>query len=239
MAAWQPLMRMMTHPPESDPQGMTNVLQSRNAQGRFVDEAGMTPLAATGWSWSSKFGDLNNDGFLDVYVVNGMIAEGILSHLPNDELVEQNQALRNDGAGGFVPAPEWGLGSTASGRGMTMADLDGDGDLDIVVNNLRSPAQLFENDLCGGESLEVDLRLPATANPYAIGARVMLNTSAGILQRRVRANAGYLSGETSRLHFGLPDNAVIERMAIRWPDGRVSIIDKPLPNLLLTVTRTD
>ncbi len=239
MAAWQPLMQKMTHPPEGDPQGMTNVLQSRDATGRFVDEAGISPLAATGWSWSSRFGDLNNDGFLDVYIVNGMIAEGILDHLPNDELVEENQALRNDGQGNFIPAPEWGLGSTASGRGMTMADLDGDGDLDIVINNLSSPAQLFENNLCGGSSLEVDLRSPAEGNVFAVGAQVTLNTNVGIVQRRVRANSGYLSGETSRLHFGLPADAVIERMAIRWPDGRVSIIDKPLPNLLLTVTRTD
>ncbi len=239
MAAWQPLMQKMTHPPEGDPQGMTNVLQSRNTTGRFVDNAKVSPLAATGWSWSSKFGDLNNDGFLDVYIVNGMIADGILDHLPNDELVEENQALRNDGTGGFVPAPEWGLGSTASGRGMTMADLDSDGDLDIVVNNLRSPAQLFENDLCGGAGLEVDLRFPSTGNPNAISARVTLDTSVGILQRRVRANAGYLSGETSRLHFGLSANAVIERMVISWPDGRVSTLDKPLPNLLLTITRTN
>lgn len=239
MAAWEPLMDMMAHPRVGDPQGMTNVLQSRDASGRFVDEAEISSLTATGWSWSSKFGDLDNDGFLDLYIVNGMIADGLLDHLPNDELVEENQALRNDGSGHFVPAPEWGLGSTASGRGMTMADLDGDGDLDIVVNNLRSPAQLFENDLCGGESLEVDLRLPSTGNPNAIGARVTLNTSLGILQRRVRANSGYLSGETSRLHFGLPAGAVIQRMVIHWPDGRISTIDSPTTGTLLTVTRRE
>lgn len=237
IAAWQPLMRMMTHPPEGDPQGMTNVLQSRDAAGRFVDDAGISALAATGWSWSSKFGDLNNDGFLDIYVVNGMIAEGMLSHLPNDELVEENQALRNDGQGGFEPAPEWGLGSTASGRGMTMADLDGDGDLDIVVNNLRSPAQLFENDLCGGAGLAVDLRSTLDKNSHAIGAQVTLRTSIGILQRKVRANSGYLSGEPSRLHFGLPADAAIERMVIRWPDGAVSDVGALETGVLVIVTR--
>lgn len=238
MEAWEPLMDMMAHPPEGDPQIMANVLQGRDSGGRFVDFAQYTPLAATGWSWSSKFGDLNNDGFLDVYAVNGMIADGMFDHLPNDELVEENQALRNDGAGNFVRAPEWGLGSTASGRGMTMADLDGDGDLDIVVNNLRTPAQLFENDLCGGAGLEVDLRSTVDANPFVIGAQVTLRTSAGLLQRKVRANSGYLSGEPSRLHFGLPAGATVERMVVRWPDGAVSVVSPVQPGALLRVTRS-
>jgi len=237
MNAWEPLTHMMTHPPQGDPQVMANVLQSRDGTGRFENNADSTNLAATGWSWSTRFGDLNNDGFLDVYAVNGMIADGMLDHLPNDELVEENQALRNDGQGGFVPAPEWGLGSTASGRGMTMADLDGDGDLDIVVNNLRSPAQLFENRLCGGAGLEVDLRSTVDANPNAIGALVMLRTNEGILQRRVRANGGYLSGEPSRLHFGLPNGAIVERMVIRWPDGAVSEVNPVETGVLVTVTR--
>lgn len=237
MDAWEPLMHMMAHPPEDDPQLMANVLQSRDGRGRFVEQAERANLDATGWSWSSRFGDLNNDGFLDVYVVNGMIADGMLDHLPNDELVEENQALRNNGLGRFVPAPEWGLGSKASGRGMTMADLDSDGDLDIVVNNLRTPAQLFENDLCGGSGLAVDLRSTGDANPYAVGAQVTLRTSAGLLQHQVRANSGYLSGGPSRLHFGLPAGATIERMVIRWPDGAVSLINAVQAGQLLTITR--
>ena len=88
---------------------------------------------SSGWSWSSKFGDLDNDGFLDIYAVNGMIADGLFSHLPGDELVEENRALRNNGNGYFVLASEWGLGSTASGRGMSMADLDDDGKPDGAV----------------------------------------------------------------------------------------------------------
>lgn len=70
-----------------------------------------------------------------------MIAENLLPHLPEYELVERNQAYWNNRQGrGFVAAPDWRLDSTASGRGMSMADLDNDGDLDIVVNNLASSA---------------------------------------------------------------------------------------------------
>ena len=161
----------------------------------------------------------------------------IFNYLPNHELVEENQALRNDGTGYFVPAPEWRLGSTLGGRGMSMADLDGDGDLDIVVNNLRGPAQLFENRLCGGPGLEIDLRWPRSKNTRALGATLVLHTSAGTYYRDVRAASGYLSGDPARVHFGVPTNVTASRLEIRWPDGRVSLVDGVTPHMLLNVTR--
>jgi enediyne biosynthesis protein E4 len=239
MANWLPMMERMSHPTSSeDVQTTENVLHVRGGNSRFDNQAYERFADATGWSWSSKFGDLDNDGFLDIYTVNGMIADGLFSHLPGDELVEENRALRNDGKGSFALAPEWGLGSTASGRGMSMADLDDDGDLDIVVNNLQSPAQLFENRLCRGASLEVDLRQPSSKNPYAVGARLALHTSAGTYYRDVRAVSGYLSGDPTRIHFGVPAGAAPQRLEVRWPDGVVSSVDAPAIGTLVTVTRT-
>jgi hypothetical protein len=213
------------------------VLQVRGADGRFHNQAYARAVDATGWSWSGKFGDLDGDGWLDLYVVNGMIAAELFHHLPNDELVEQNQALRNQGGGFFAPAPEWQLGSTASGRGMSMADLNGDGKLDIVVNNLRAPAMLFENRLCGGQALEVDLAWPGSRNTRAIGAIATLRTSAGTYTRDVRAISGYLSGDPARIHFGIPAGAAIDRLDIRWPDGAVSTVAQPQAQTVLRVTR--
>jgi hypothetical protein len=239
LASWLPMMATMPQiQAPDDPQVMENVLQVRGADGLFHNQAYAHGVDATGWSWSSKFGDLDNDGFLDLYVVNGMIAAELFQHLPGDELVEQNQALRNQGDGMFAPAPGWGLGSEASGRGMSMADLDGDGDLDIVVNNLRSPAQLFENRLCGGASLEIDLRWPASRNTRALGARLALYTSAGTYYRDVRAGSGYLSGDPAQVHFGFPPGAALQRLDIRWPDGQRSSVDAPTAHTLLTVTRS-
>ena len=169
-----------------------------------------------------------------------MIDALVFGHLPDDELVEQNQALRNRGDGSFVPAPEWGLGSERSGRGMSMADLDGDGDLDVVVSNMREPSQVFENRICGGANLLVDLRQPGTGNTHAIGAQVRLvgelDGAPLHLSREVRSQSGYLSGDASRLHFGVPSGATLTRLEIVWPDGTRSHIPEPAPATLIAAT---
>jgi len=234
MAAWQPVMEAMmaqhVHV-EDDPQLMENVFlvqeeaPAGTPAGVWQNRAKERGIAATGWSWSGRLGDLDNDGLLDLYVVNGMIAQNMFGHLPNGELVEENQVFHNQGKGSFAPMPEWGLGSTASGRGMVMADLDADGDLDIVINNLRASAQLFENRLCGGQGMLVELAWPDSRNSRAIGAQITLETSVGTLTRDMRASGGYLSGDPAQVHFGLPEGTKVEAMGIRWPDGKISIVE--------------
>jgi enediyne biosynthesis protein E4 len=238
MSHWLPMMNRMSHPVTSfDPQRVENSLQVRDANGNWSNQGYQRFIDSSGWSWSSKLGDLDNDGFLDIYVVNGMIAAGLFDHLPNNELVEPNMAFRNDGHGSFTQAIQWGLGSLSSGRGMSMADLNGDGKLDIVVNNLQSPAQLFENRLCGGTGVEVDLFWPTSQNIRAIGAQLALHTSAGTLYRDVRAVSGYLSGDAPQIHFGLPQNATVQGLEIRWPDGKISNIANLAAQTLISVTR--
>ncbi len=230
-------MEMADHQPADDPQVPENVLQIQDADGSYQNVAGVSGVAASGWAWSGKFGDLDRDGLLDLYVVNGMIDVEMFHYLPGDELVEENQAYRNTGDSFFAPAPEWNLGSTESGRGMSMADLDNDGDLDIVINNLRSQAQLLENQLCGGASLEVDLRWTGSLNPFAIGAHVILHTTTGTYTRDVRASSGYLSGDPTRIHFGFPTNVELLSLEILWPDGSVSTVEALTAGSLLIITR--
>ncbi len=239
MAQWRPVMETMPPPsPDDGPQVMANVLQVRREDG-WADTAEDWRIPFSGWTWSVQFGDLDQDGLLDLYVVNGMTAMEIFSHLPGDELVEENQAYRNDGGSQFLPAPEWKLNSTAGGRGMTMADFDSDGDLDVLINNLRSPSQLFENQLCSGLSLIVDLRQPGSGNTRALGAELLLHTSTGTYRRNVHAAGGYLSGRSARQHFGLPRGSRPIALEVRWPDGAVSRIEWPSvkANRWLTITR--
>ena len=196
-------------------------------------------LDGTGWSWSGKFGDLDNDGFQDLYVVNGMISLEMFAHLPDNELVEENLAYRGMADAGMRPMPQWGLNDRASGRGMSLADLDNDGDLDVVVNNLLYPAKVFENRLCGGDSLEVDLRWHGAGNTYGIDATLRLETDNGTFRRDLTAVSGYLSGDPSRAHFGFPAGTAPLRLTIEWSDGAISVIngDELQANALVTVTR--
>jgi len=239
MAPWMMMMDMMApdQKPEDDPQIPSNVLLVQNADGTYQNRAVTSGVNASGWAWSAKFGDLNQDGFLDLYAVNGMIDAEMFHYLPGNELVEENQAYQNVNGEFFQSIPDWQLGSNESGRGMSMADLDNDGDLDIVVNNLRSQAQLFENRLCGGASLEVDLRWPESANPFAIGAKLILHTAAGAYTRDVRANSGYLSGDAARVHFGFPAESELTALEIVWPDGRITTITAVSANTLVRVER--
>ena len=236
-AAWQTLSANYDALAPDDPQIEENILLVGSVAEGFENRAPEAGVDASGWSWSAKFADLDNDGLQDLYVVNGMYSEASFGHLPDAELIEQNQVFHNQGGGSFRRAPEWGLGSTAGGRGMSIADLDGDGDLDIVVNNLRAPAELLENRLCGGASLQVDLLWPGSGNTHAIGSRLTLHASTGAYVRETRSSSGFLSGDPNRVHFGFPEGAELHRLEITWPDGARSTLPAPADNTLLTVRR--
>lgn len=242
LARWLPVLDALEARNErysGDAQQMINMLHLPQTTTAWRNHSTARGVDSTGWSWAGKLGDLDNDGYLDIYVVNGMIATNLFGHLTNGELVEENQAFRNDGRGSFLPMSQWQLGSTASGRGMMMADLDNDGDLDIVVNNLRQSAQLFENQLCSGSSLQVELRWPASLNRFGVGAQLFLETDQGTMQRDVRVTSGYLSGDSVRVHFGFPVDAQLNSLQIRWPDGEISTLKAPMHGTRLTITRSE
>ncbi len=243
-AAWEPVYRFY-EAPRGALQVNENVLLRRTAAAEpgaappaFANEAVARGVDASGWSWSAKFGDLDNDGFADLYVVNGMIAADMFGHLPGNELVEENLVFRNDGTGHFTAAPEWGLGDTAGGRGMSMADFDRDGDLDIVINNIGSTAVLYENRLCGGTSAQVALRWPGSANPFAVGARLRLDSNQGVQTRELRSGSGYLSGDAPEAHFGLGRGHLPNAtLTVLWPDGEQAAFAAPAAGTRIVITR--
>ena len=249
LAAWGPAMANMmadTMEEHDHTQLMENTLQLASADGLFNNRGREMAVDATGWSWSGKFGDLDNDGWLDLYIVNGMMEEQLFQHLPEQELVEGNKVFRNfSGVQSFSPVfqemPDWNLAGRRSGRGMVMADLDLDGDLDIVVNNMRGTAQLFANELCVAnvQFIEIDLKWPNSSNPYAIGAIVEILANPGTIQRRVHVAGGYLSGDAPRLHFGLGTTPGPVELTITWPDGLISRLQGVSVDSLISVTRRE
>lgn len=230
-----------------------DIQQPRNAVQIADDESGDMAyseaaidlgVAATGWSWSGLLGDLDNDGNVDLYVVNGMQATGIFETLPDGELVEANQAFRNDGDD-FTPMPDWGLASTDGGRGMGQADVDGDGDLDIVINNLGTPATLWENQLCGGDAVIIEPIWIGVQNVDALAATVTVTGGSGDTSFArsgiVTGSRGYISTSATQVHIGLGDigidNAALSA-TVRWPDGAVTVIDELEPGATTRVERS-
>lgn len=203
----------------------------------FENTAPELGVRATGWSWSGLFGDLDSDGLLDLYVTNGMRSDELFDFLPEDRLVEPNQAFRNTGST-MELTNEWGLDDLAGGRGMVMADLDDDGDLDIVVNNLDVPSRLFENQICGGRNLIIDLEWPGSANTDAVGAVVTVESGDRSFLRRIAATRGYLSGGPLDAHVGLGSSDAEVSVRVEWPDGAVSVINDLAVDRHVTVTRS-
>lgn len=239
MRQWRQVLRMLSAIPlaDNDPQIMENVMYAAGKGVNVENIADDLALDASGWSWSAKFGDLDNDGYQDLYVVNGMIAVELFPNLPNDELVEENQVYQNIDGTRFIPRTDWGLNSTASGRGMSMGDLDNDGDLDIVINNLLDNAIVYENQLCTGSSIEIDLRWRDSNNTRAIGSDIILNTSSGDYRRTIKASSGYLSGDSSRIHIGFPEGTQVYSLRILWPDGKQKIVSNIAPDTLINAVR--
>lgn len=212
----------------------------------FTENAVDLGVSATGWSWSGLLGDLDDDGRVDLYVVNGMQAEGIFDTLPDGELVEANQAFRNDG-GAFTPMPDWGLASIDGGRGMAQADIDGDGDLDIIINNLGDPAALWENRLCApgadaASSIIVEPIWSGTQNVDALGATVTVSSTDRSIARSgvITGARGYISTSATQVHVGLGqvDDAAEFAATVRWPDGAVTVIDGLAADTTTRVERT-
>jgi enediyne biosynthesis protein E4 len=204
-----------------------------------------------GWSFGAQFGDLNNDGNLDLYLVNGYVSADrnanywydfskiaggnstIISdaaHWPAMEGrslsgYQQKRTWLNDGSGKFINvAQAVGATDTNDGRAVAMADLWNRGVLDVIVANQRGPLLIYKNNVAPDKKwIEFELE-GTTSNRAAIGAEVRVFWQGRQQVQQVSGGSGFCAQNQRRLHFGLGKDEQVEKAEIRWPSGRVQTV---------------
>ena len=219
------------------PQYMRNALYLNAGKGRFLEIAQLAGLANTDWTWSLKFADLDNDGRIDLFGTNGMTHDQTNSDLvaqaesldnPAEKAAfwqrsppkrDRNFAFRNLGDLKFVSVgAKWGLDFNGVSYGATIADFDGDGDLDLAVASLEDPVRLYRNESKTGHLIKVRLK-GKKRNSYGIGAKLTIETEDGIQARYLTSCQGYASANDPIIHFGVGNATAIKRLTVRWPLG--------------------
>jgi hypothetical protein len=204
--------------------GDTSTLYANGGKGFCEDRTFAAGIGLnTRWlGWGVALVDLDNDGWLDVFIVNGHVYPEVERVKTEAGYKQRKVVYRNLGNGRFEDVSER-LGppitTPAAGRGAAFADFDNDGDIDVVVNNINASPDLFRLD-SATDARWLTLKLTGTqSNRSAIGARVRLITSNGAQVQEVRGGGSYYSQNDLRVHFGLGRSAAIERVEVRWPNG--------------------
>ena len=242
-------------------QYMRNMVHINNGIGPFSEQGMMIGLHQTEWSWSPLFMDVDNDGNRDLIVTNGFPKDltdmdfvnfkrelgtfykphQMLDSIPVLKLA--NYAFQNHGNLSFTDATTaWGLTQPAFSNGAAFVDLDNDGDLDYVVNNINDEAFVYENSLYGKDketsSANHYLRIKLEGNKAihsALGAKITI-VYEGLRQYHDHSTfRGYLSTVEDVVHFGLGTHALVDTVTIVWPDGNVQILPGVAADQLLTV----
>ena len=204
------------------------------------DEAGVGPATFLALSWGTVLADLDNDGDQDLVIANGHIYPQVDRHPEFGMTYDQaNQLFENLGSGMFVEATERagsGFASVLSSRGVAAGDYDNDGDLDLLITNLDQPPTLLRNDSTGGSWLIVICKVAPGEGPL-IGTQVRVEIGDRTLLRDIASSSSYLSVHDPRLHFGLGEHDIVDRLEVRWPDGRVDVMEAVAANRFLEIEK--
>lgn len=239
------------------PQYMHNSLQLNQGGARFVQTAFASGIAASEWSWSPLIFDADLDGWNDIYITNGIVGAtndmdfinfianesiqkslgqgmdessmGFIEKIP--EKKTQNYFYQNlDGRSFADRSEDWSPTGPSWSNGSVYVDLDRDGDLDLVTNNVNQPAYVLENTLIAtNSSMTIAFDGPA-GNRQGIGAKVSVYTGANQQHKENYPSRGYLSSVLPELTFGITSD--IDSLVVTWPDGQIQSLIKPEPGRL-------
>lgn len=240
-------------------QVMKNFLQRNNGDGSFSDVANMMGVEATDWSWSVLMADFDNDGFRDLHITNGYFRDytnqdfmnyqagvtrmgqdkvnyaGLIDKLPSTRI--PNYAYRSVEGKRFEDvSAAWGVNQPTISNGASYGDLDGDGDLDLIVCNLGEPVSVYKN-LQQDKKKKNTLRLQLQgqkSNRMGLGARVTVYAADLVLHEHFNIYRGYQSSMEPVVHFGLGDRKA-DSVFVVWPSGAVQKLIRPDMNKVLPV----
>jgi len=244
-------------------QYMRNMLQLNNGDGTFSEIGQLAGVSNTDWSWAPLIADYDNDGRRDLFVTNGILHDPIdrdflafkrnyiarkrqrldpsdiaalMEKLPSSDMT--NYAFRNEGNLRFQNvSSDWGLDVPLKSTGAAYADLDNDGDLDLVTSNLNEYASVFENrsaDMSDNNYLQIEFE-GTGKNTIGLGAKVTIYAGGEKQYAEQMPTRGYLSSVSPILHFGLGGQAAVDSLQVIWPDGRAQTLKNVQANRRVSI----
>ncbi len=248
-------------------QYMRNMLHLNTGNGSFQEIGQLSGISNTDWSWSALFADLDNDGWKDLYVTNGYLRDynnqDFLKYmddyvgtsggqLKRDDLLNlvksmtssnlTNYAFSNQGNLSFENVSNsWGLAQNSNSNGAAYSDLDNDGDLELIVNNINSPAFVYENlavQKQKGNFLKIKLA-GENQNTLGQGAMVKVFSKGKIQVQDQNLYRGYQSSVSPVLLFGLGKDEKADSVQVLWPGGKVSMLNDIPANQTLTIFQSE
>jgi hypothetical protein len=248
-------------------QYMQNTLQINDADNKFIEIANYAGVAKTDWSWGALLFDMDNDGYKDIYVCNGIFNEltnqDFMDFFANDFLQKMvitgkkedmetiiakmpstpisNYAFKNNHNLTFTnEAINWGLDTPSFSNGAAYGDLDNDGDLDLVVNNVNMPAFVYRNNSeKKKENHFIKVKLKGeNQNKFAIGSVVELFSGKEIIHQELIPSRGFQSSIDYVMTFGIGSKK-IDSLQVIWPNGKFQTLKKVINNTTYTLKSTD
>lgn len=235
-------------------QYMHNVLHLNYGIGKYGDVAQMLGVDKTDWSWAALMADFNLDGLKDIFITNGFRMDvydrdGVekvrkLSENKDNKMIKidgpqnlfefypavklANYIYQNlDGLSFQKKTVDWGVAEPSYSNGASWVDLDNDGDLDLVINNIDEEAFIYKNNENSKRWIKLSLEGPA-GNLMGIGAKAHLISTKSNQMATMRLSRGYLSCSQAVLHFGIQEGDTPHRIELTWPDGKRNVIEHPV-----------